>query len=156
MSALPPITDIGSRYVRCWGSVYALGSQSPDAPVPSSLTMWANAFTRPVALKLLAALQAPTLLALVLAFGLWLQFAMVTLNHVSRKRLQFHPERVVAHPQRRHSTFSTWPLPPKAPTTSMRWKSWKPSRQRRRPIQFSILSPLSATVRTPKPNVHFL
>jgi hypothetical protein len=122
--------------------------------------MWANALTQPIAHKQLAALQAPTLLALVLAFRLWLwlQFAMARRSHASRKRLlkQFHPERVVAHPQRRHSTFSTWPLPPKAPITSMRWKSWKPSRQRRRPIQFSILSPLSATVRTPKPNGHFL
>jgi hypothetical protein len=85
--------------------------------------MRANALTQPVAHKQLVALQAPTLLALELALRLWLQFAMARRNHASRKRLlkQFHPERVVAYPQRRHSTFSTWPLPPKAPITSMRW-----------------------------------
>ena len=82
------------------------------APVRFSLTIRANALTQPVAHKQLAALQARTLLALVLAFRLWFQFA-----HASRKRLskQFYPERVVAYPQRRHSTFRTWPLPPKAP-----------------------------------------
>ena len=83
------------------------------APVRFSLTTPANALTQPVARKQLAALQAPTLLALVLvlAFRLWLQFA-----HASRKRLskQFHPERVVAYPQRRHFTFRTWPLPPRS------------------------------------------
>ena len=31
-----------------------------------------------------------------------------------------HPGRVVTYPQRRHSTFRTWPPAPKAPTTSMR------------------------------------
>jgi hypothetical protein len=84
--------------------------------------MLANALTRPVAHKQLAALQAPVPLALVLAFKRWLRFAMVRRNHASSKRLskQFHPERVVTRPQRRHSTFSTWPLPPKVPTTSMR------------------------------------
>ena len=86
---------------------------SPAAPVLCTLTMPANALTQPVARKQLAALQAPTLLALVLvlAFRLWLQFA-----HASRKRLskQFHPERVVAYPQRRHFTFRTWPLPPRS------------------------------------------
>jgi hypothetical protein len=49
---------------------------SPVAPVLFSLTLRANALTQPVAHKQLAALQAPTLFALVLAFRLWLQFAM--------------------------------------------------------------------------------
>ncbi len=95
---------------------------SPVAPILSSLTMRANALTQPVAYKQLAALQAATLLALVLAFRLWLQFATARRNHASRKRLskQFHPERVVTYPQRRHSTFCTWPPAPKPPTTSMR------------------------------------
>ena len=81
------------------------------APARFSLTIRANALTQPVARKQLAALQAPTLLALVLAFRLWLQFA-----HASRKRLskQFYPERVAAYPQRRHSTFLTWPLSPRS------------------------------------------
>ena len=51
------------------------------------LAFGANALTQPVAHKQLAALQAPTLLALVLAFRLWLQFAMLRRNHASRKRL---------------------------------------------------------------------
>ncbi len=80
-------------------------------PVRFSLTFRANALTQPVAHKQLAAHQAPTLLALVLAFRLWLQFA-----HASRKRLSkpFYPERLVAYPQRRHFTFRTWPLPPRS------------------------------------------
>ncbi len=47
------------------------------APARFSLTIRANALTQPVAHKQLAALQAPTLLALVLAFRLWLQIATV-------------------------------------------------------------------------------
>ena len=141
------------------GDDYALGSQSPDAPVPFSLTMWANTLSQPVAHKQFAALQAPTPLALEFAFRLWLwfQFAMARRRHASRKRLsiQFHPGRVVVYLQRRHSTFRTWPPAPKEPTTSMRRKSWKPNWQSRRPIQFCILSRLSATVQTPKPNSHF-
>jgi len=83
--------------------------------------MRATALTQPVAHEQLAALQAATLLALVLAFRLWPQFATARRNHASRKQLskQFHPERVVAYPQRRHSTFCTWPPAPKALTTSM-------------------------------------
>ncbi len=51
----------GPLYVCCW-----LGAD----PAGFSLTMRANALTQPVAHKQLAALQAPTLLELVLAFRL--------------------------------------------------------------------------------------
>ncbi len=51
------------------------------------LAFGANALTQPVAQKELVALQAPTLLALVLAFRLWLQFAIARRHHVSKKRL---------------------------------------------------------------------
>ena len=94
----------------------------PVAPVLLGLTMWANAFTRPAAHKRLAALQAPALLALVLAYRRWHQFATVSCVHDPRKRLskRFHPGRVVTYPQRRHSTFWTWPPTPKPLTISMR------------------------------------
>ncbi len=58
---------------------------SPAAPILFSLTMRANTLTQPVAHKQLAALQAPTLRALELAFRLWLQLAASCRGHASPK-----------------------------------------------------------------------